>query len=506
MMDDSRRRSESSASSAPTILSNPTSTLSSSSPRPVLWRLYISHTLSTWNARTFEFGAVIFLAAIFPGTLFFASCYALFRSAVAALLGSWIGLQVDRKDRLHVVRQSIVWQRLSVAGSCLVLYILLDSGLQERGLFTYLLFITSVVLACFEKLAFMANTVAVERDWVIVVADSLQTDRQELNSAMRRIDLACKLIAPVCIGLIDGYSTKIAVCVVFVQNALSVLVEYYAIAQVYSAVPYLSLRIGITDTSNVELANEGEQSTSEGPIRHSSFFNPWIQYVRNPAFLASFALSLLYLTVLSFGSQMTTYLLTLGFTSTHVSILRLFSVALELSATCLAPYLATRIGHVRTGLWFINEQLVSICLAIGLFFMAQGHTKLAGASLVFGVCVSRIGLWGFDLCVQYLVQEDAPPSTRGSFSSIEMSLQNVFELLSFATTMVFYRPQDFHFPIYISAVAVATSACCFAGFVRQKRGHLMHTEKCLRRDAKKRYRVLPTIEEEDEDGRVDSAS
>lgn len=52
------------------------------SPRALLYRLYISHTLSTWNARTFEFGAVIFLAAIFPGTLFFASCYALFRSSL----------------------------------------------------------------------------------------------------------------------------------------------------------------------------------------------------------------------------------------------------------------------------------------------------------------------------------------------------------------------------------------------------------------------------------------
>ena len=80
---------------------------SKKSNRNVLLRLYISHTLSTWNSRTFEFGAVIFLAAIFPGTLFYASCYALFRSAAAALLSSWVGGLVDRTHRLVLVRQSI---------------------------------------------------------------------------------------------------------------------------------------------------------------------------------------------------------------------------------------------------------------------------------------------------------------------------------------------------------------------------------------------------------------
>jgi iron-regulated transporter 1 len=476
------------------------SSLTATPTRPLLWRLYLSHTLSTWNARTFEFGAVIFLAAIFPGTLFFASTYALFRSAAAAILGSWIGDYVDRKDRLHVVRQSIIWQRLSVAGSCLILVAML-SGNGERGFITYTLFIASVVLACFEKLAFVANTVAVERDWIIVVSDSLKVDRQELNSAMRRIDLVCKLIAPVGIGLLDGYSTNIAIWVVFAQNAVSVGMEYFAIAQVYNAIPDLAKS---QQPEVTELSQRGFDDNAPVSPRHSLIENintalqPWKTYVQNPAFLASFALSILYLTVLSFASQMTTYLLTLGFTSTHVSFMRLASVILELSATCAAPWMMSRIGAVRSGLWFVNEQLISIALAVGLFLYYNEKPMLAGATLVSGVAMSRLGLWGFDLSVQYLVQDDAPEATRGSFSAIEMSLQNMFELLSFATTMVFYRPEDFKIPIYISAGAIATSAACFAGFVRKKRGHLLHTDECLKRIRKGRskYQVLPTIEEE----------
>jgi iron-regulated transporter 1 len=472
----------------------------------LLYRLNTSHTLSTWNSRTFEFGAVIFLAAIFPGTLFYASCYALFRSLSAGLLGSWVGSLVDRHNRLEVVRSSIVWQRLSVASSCVVLVAMLQTQ-AIGGFITYGLFVISIILACIEKLAYVANTVAVERDWIIVVSDSLKVERQQLNSVMRRIDLICKLIAPVGIGLLDGYSTQIAICVVFAQNALSVGVEYWAIAQVYNAVPELN------DQPQHEIHHlnqqESESSTpTTPPTTQQSLLAPYIAYLQNPAFLASFALSLLYLTVLSFASQMTTYLLTLGFTSTHISLMRLVSVLLELSATVAAPYLMSRIGPIRSGLWFINEQLISIALAIGLFLMYIEHPRLAGLTLVSGIALSRLGLWGFDLSVQYLVQDAAPASERGSFSAIEMSVQNIFELLSFATTMVFYRPEDFKIPIYISAAAIAGSAACFAGYVRKQRGHLLHTDKCMKRvgrmgKGRGKYRVLPTIEEEGEGVEMD---
>jgi iron-regulated transporter 1 len=76
-------------------------------------RLYISHALSTWNSRLFEFGAFLFLAKIYPDTLLPASVYALARAASAALLSPWLGSYIDRADRLKAVRLSI-----STNGSC----------------------------------------------------------------------------------------------------------------------------------------------------------------------------------------------------------------------------------------------------------------------------------------------------------------------------------------------------------------------------------------------------
>ena len=60
-----------------------------------------------------------------------------------------------------------------------------------------------------------------------------------------------------------------------------------------------------------------------------------------------------------------------------------------------------------------------------------------------------------------------------------MALQSIFELLSFATTIIFPLPEQFKYPVYISYGAIAMAAICFAAYVRKERGHLLHTSKCF---------------------------
>lgn len=60
-----------------------------------------------------------------------------------------------------------------------------------------------------------------------------------------------------------------------------------------------------------------------------------------------------------------------------------------------------------------------------------------------------------------------------------MALQNVFELLSFATTIFFPLPEQFKYPVLISYGAIVLAAVCFAGYVRKERGHLLHLSKCI---------------------------
>lgn len=76
-------------------------------PTALTRRLYLSHFLSTWNSRVFEFGAVLYLATIFPGTLLPMSIYAFTRGLSAIVFAPSVGLYIDTGNRMQVVRLSI---------------------------------------------------------------------------------------------------------------------------------------------------------------------------------------------------------------------------------------------------------------------------------------------------------------------------------------------------------------------------------------------------------------
>lgn len=223
---------------------------------------------------------------------------------------------------------------------------------------------------------------------------------------MRRIDLLCKLLGPLFIALIDGSSTRIAIIVNFAMNIASVPVEYIAIARVYREVPELQ------KPKHTHTTNEDGIETRNAPNLLQRMLYPlqksitdFILYVRHRAFLPSFAGALLYLTVLNFGGQMVTFLLASGYKSSIIGIARTLSVACEVSATWIGPWLMSKIGPIRAGLWLSICQLTPLIAGTACYFALHQYPVYAASALVAGTIVSRIGLRGFDLSTQLIVQE-----------------------------------------------------------------------------------------------------
>ena len=125
--------------------------------------------LASWGIRSTEFSMVLFLATAFPGRLFYVSGYGLVRSLSAILFSSWIGAYVDLLNRLRAIRMSIIFQRIPVAMSCVIF--ISFPWFHGSELAENLAFAVLVLLACLEKLASIANVVAIERDWIIVIAE-----------------------------------------------------------------------------------------------------------------------------------------------------------------------------------------------------------------------------------------------------------------------------------------------------------------------------------------------
>ena len=446
-------------------------------------RLYVSHFLSTWNFRTFEFGAVIFLATIFPGSLLFMSVYALVRAASAILLAPAIGRYIDNGERLKVIRDSIVYQRISVILSCVIFWIMLELKRSFAPWALYLMLSTNILLACIEKMCAITNTVSVERDWVVVIAENDEKVLCQLNSQMRRIDLFCKVVSPLIVAILSNSSIRAALLVIFCTNAVSVVVEYILIAKVYRAVPALANR-------PIQAAEERGDAARFCSSSLRELLDNLRFYFSQSAYLPSLSLSILYLTVLSFAGPLITYLLSVGFSSMEVGFIRMVSTVFELAATWIAPRFIRYVGPIRSGLWFLSFQMVCLGIA-GTIFWAIPMPLWAATGLVCGTILSRVGLWGFDLSAQVIIQEEVQPEYRGVFSTTEAALQNLAELFAYASTMVFYKPLQFKYPTIISIIAVYISGALYANFVRDRRGHLIHHSACL----KGRNRDRHTIQE-----------
>lgn len=218
---------------------------------------------------------------------------------------------------------------------------------------------------------------------------------------MRRIDLLCKLLGPLAIALIDGYSSEVAIIANFAMNAASVVPEYFAIARVYHQFPKLQ-RGMYKPQPPLSEARGSWQSLSALMKKSAEDFN---MYFRHRAFLPSVAGAILYLTVLNFAGQMVTYLLSASYSSIQVGVARTLSVIFEVLATWMAPWLMGRIGPVRAGLWLSSWQVTMLVAGIAVFWIFESKPFISASGLVGGTILSRLGLRGFDLCVQLIVQE-----------------------------------------------------------------------------------------------------
>ena len=176
--------------------------------------------------------------------------------------------------------------------------------------------------------------------------------------------------------------------------------SYLMIIQVYRHVPKLQ----VPKPPHLNRTSfDANGSLNSGLKYIYKFFQTFPEYFHHPACLPSLSLALLYLTVLSFGGQMVTYLISSGFSSFVIALVRSLSVLVEITATWIAPKAMARVGPTRAAMWFASWQAIWLAGTV-TFFWTEQYGLASASGLSAGVILSRIGLWGYDLCAQTIIQ------------------------------------------------------------------------------------------------------
>ncbi|KAG0342779.1 hypothetical protein BG004_005584 [Podila humilis] len=442
--------------------------------------LYLSHLLTSWVDRSFEFASYLLISKIYTRSLLQASAYGLTTTLVALLFSNHIGNWINILSRLNTYRITLLVQKASILISALLFYFLNNNyspnGHGADGGSVHFAFI--VFLGCTLKLAFIGNSIAVEKDWAMIISDG---HLEQLLPTMRRIDLTCKTVSPIFIGFLSDTRPLVITLVICLWTATSTLVEYILVSQLCHDVPRLADRAPYqpscpttASTPSEEHQVQREEETNSGNIPSAIGFH---EFVRHKTFPLILSMGILYINVLSFGGPMTSYLVSIGYSSGLLGTMKALAGIVGVAGTFAQPLLSNRFGNIRVGLW----SLWQLTLTLGLVVLALTNTlssQTATSILIFGgMAASRLGLWIFDITENLILQEYTAAEHITSIAGWQYGVCNLFDLLHYGLTIAVPEPRLFVIPASVSLGCIVAATLIYCHVVRRDRGHLFHKLK-----------------------------
>ncbi|XP_071372218.1 ferroportin [Centroberyx affinis] len=362
--------------------------------------IYVSGALSMWGDRMWHFAISVFLIELYGRNLLLTAVFGLVVAGSVLLLGALIGDWVDRNPRNKVAHASLFIQNISVTVCSIVLMLVFSykQWIEQiwDGWLTVVCYTVVIVLADVANLASTALTIAIQRDWIVVITGYNRGHLAGMNATMRRIDQVTNILAPLAVGQVMTLASNVVGCgFILGWNLVSLIVEFIFLSRVYRIVPALSVKPPVEEVDQVYLQSrertrsQGEGNATEPPALTEDNCNMslnlkeitnlplcfrrfqrllstckdgWRAYYRQPVFLAGMGLAFLYTTVLGFDCITTGYAYTQGISGSLLSLLMGVSAITGLMGTVMFTKLRKAYGLVNTGI--ISSCLHLCCLLL----------------------------------------------------------------------------------------------------------------------------------------------
>lgn len=335
---------------------------------------------------------------------------------------------------------------------------------QSDGMKASLIFALVIVLGICENLSGIGNMIAMEREWVPTLAATTtrsvpsyepKTAKEEeeeskksytlthLNAVTRRIDLLCKLFAPVFISVIIlSTSMFVGVLVVGCTSTVSWGIEMWCAKRVWRTNAVLRRpKVFKVLADDVDSKWSWRQSIPNAFSRQISQLRA---FFATDIWIPALSLTMLHFSVLAYAATFITFLLNAGFSLFLITSARVASSIVEVSSTFVAPlsikYLAAAAagaaveprpgGYFR--LPFISDENKGDSTMEGeeerydeqhSFLMVvnqqdeqqePGNSRNKDRAHLVGL--ARSGLWGINLQLACLVSKSLLYPTRRSIS------------------------------------------------------------------------------------------
>lgn len=470
-------------------------------PTQLEYRLYLSHALSRWGDRMWAFALSMVLASVGNGSALLPAAYGMAEGLVEFMAGAAVGaaLHTTPERRLAVVRRTLVVQNTSVAISAAsgVAALLFGPwspvnnvpGWEGVPWLVGVSIASMTIAGCVAAVAGLASSLAVEKDWVVIVCGDDEDRLSRMNATMRRIDLFCKTASPVVTGALMTAGVAWGAAGVAAWNLLSMAVEYRLLELASAGVaglrpdsgpekpdtvaPVASLPTGDTPPGRAKLLAQICQ-----PL--TTLQQGWRLYRSLPFFGSALGLTGLYLSLLSFNNVSLAFLLWGGLSPLGIGTAQAAGAVCGLAGTLSFPVCVRRCGGVRgTATLSVWAQAVLLLPALAVVPFAHSAHVVAPAgadgsgsgvplwallALCASLAASRVGLWMYDLAVSQMLQSWVNPTSRTVLNGVQKSLSSLLTVLSLAVAVVVSNPAAFGWLAIGSLVCVTGSGASHTFF------------------------------------------
>lgn len=301
-----------------------------------------------------------------------------------------------------------------------------------------------------EKLSRGTNIISMERDWIPTLANTsvdarhrVSYDLTHLNTIIRRIDMLCKLTAPLAVSIFVSKveSERLAIPVLAAISTLSLGPECWGVQKVWAQNSRLRARKGRVDEvitrgdqdwpmqlsyTKIRLARPASNLPGKIILQAMESVRAYVAdlgyYFSTSVWIPSLCAAIPHASVLTFSGTMLTYLLNAGYPLSTITGAKASGAVFEIASTFIFPWAVRTLStSKRSPGWFhregyheVEQREPTSRVDTSLSDTDNDQAQCSPSSPIFEQSIVRIGSWALGGLILTLV---SPTAALLAFSS-----------------------------------------------------------------------------------------
>lgn len=326
-------------------------------------------------------------------------------------------------------------------------------------------FIVLVLAGAVERLSGLAMGVAMERDWVVLLAGvNRPIALAQANAVLSRIDLLCEIAGASLFGILLSKHDPVT-CLKFAAGLMVWSLPF----AIFLTCLTNKLSSGVLDRPKCSQTccrtfTDGALPDAKSIVEKGveAFKLGWKEYMQQPVLPASLAYVLLYFNiVLTPSSLMTAFLTQRGLNPSIIGGFSGLCAFMGVAATFVSASLIKRLGILKAGAIGLIYQASLLTIAVAVYWSGSLSRQ---SPLLFFLCMivlSRLGHMSYDVVAAQILQTGIPSSKANLIGTTEVAVASLAESTMLGVAIIANDVSHFGYLAMLSLLSVVGSAVMY---------------------------------------------